>query len=80
MATVPGVSHWFRRLGWIHVPRGIAGWIVLLGALAFCANVFWAIDRHSHSVTDTLYGVFPYFVVTFLLYEWIGARSSGDKE
>ena len=76
MTTIPATSSWFRRVGGLHVPRGAAGWIVLIAALAFCGNVFWAIDRHSHSVSDTLYGVFPYFVCVFLLYEWIASRSS----
>ena len=78
LATHPPASTWFRRLGWLHLPRSIVGWLVLACALAFCVNVFWAIERHSHSVSDTLYGVFPYFACVFLLYEWIAARSSRD--
>jgi hypothetical protein len=35
------------------------------------------VDRHSHSVSDTLYGVFPFFVCCFLLVDWVGARTSG---
>jgi hypothetical protein len=76
MAAHTPASTWFRRIVWLHVPRSIAGWIVPLCALAFCVNVFWAIDRHSHSISDALYGVFPYFACVFLLYEWIAARSS----
>ena len=44
---------------------------MFLDAVAFCVNVFLAIDRHSHSVSDTLYGVFPFFVCTFLLIDWM---------
>ena len=69
---------WFRRIGWLQVLRHIAGWVVLILAFALFANVFWAIDRQSHWVSDTFYGVFPYFAAVFLSYEWIGARSSGD--
>jgi hypothetical protein len=78
MATRKPASTWFRRIGWLHLPRSMVGWIVLLGALAFCINVFWAADRHSHSVSDTLYGVFPYFACVLLLYERIAARTSGN--
>jgi hypothetical protein len=49
-------------------------------ALAFCAQVFWAIDRRSHSVTDTLYGVFPFFVCTFLLLAWIATHTSNEPK
>jgi hypothetical protein len=32
------------------------------------------VDRHSHSVSDTLYGIYPFFVATFLLLDWIARR------
>jgi hypothetical protein len=67
---------WFKRCGWFHLPVSWQGVAMLLMALAFCAQVFWAIDRRSHSVTDTLYGVFPFFVCAFLLLDWIATRTS----
>ena len=70
---------WFKRWGWFHLPVSVPGAIVALAALAFCAQVFWAVDRRSHSVTDTLYSIFPFFVCTFLLLDWIAARTSHDK-
>ena len=36
-------------------------------ALAFCVNTFEAIDRHSHSVSDTFYGIFPFWVPALLV-------------
>jgi hypothetical protein len=41
-------------------------------------TVFTAVDRHSHSVSDTLYGVFPSFVCTFLMLDWIAGRTSSE--
>ncbi len=67
---------WFKRAGWFYVPVSIPGTIVVLAAAVFCANVFFAIDRHSHSASDTLYGIFPFFVCAFLLVEWIAQRSN----
>jgi hypothetical protein len=52
------------------------GVLVLLLTLAFCANVFAAIDRNSHSVTDTLYGVFPDVVCSLGVLNWIAERAS----
>ena len=43
-------------------PASWQGMALYILALAFCVQVFTAIDRHSHSVSDTLYGIFPYFV------------------
>jgi hypothetical protein len=42
----------------------------------FCVQVFLAVDRHSHSASDTLYGVFPYFVPAFVILGWIASRTS----
>lgn len=67
---------WFKRFGWIHLPTSIPGAILCLLAVLFCFTVFMAVDGDSHSVTDTLYGVFPSFVLTFLLLDWIGERTS----
>jgi hypothetical protein len=41
--------------------------------------VFLAIDRKSHSVSDTLYGVFPFFACAFLLFDWIAGRTCDNK-
>lgn len=71
-------NEWFKRIGWFHLPVSMPGGVAAVGALAFCVNVFIAIDRHSHSNTDTLYGVFPFFVCTFLMYDWL-ARNTGGK-
>lgn len=71
---------WFKRLGWLHVPISVPGALITLAALAFCTQVFRAIDRHSHSATDTLYGIFPYFVCSFLLVDWIARRTSEGQE
>jgi hypothetical protein len=70
-------NNWFKRVGWIHAPVSLPGAVILLAALAFCAQVFVAVDRHSHSASDTLYGVFPFFACAFLLFDWIAGRTSG---
>ena len=69
---------WFRRVGWWHVPCSVGGWSVFLLALGFCVHVVVAIDHRAHSVSDTLYGAFPFVACTFLLYEWIAAHGTRD--
>jgi hypothetical protein len=49
--------------------------LVLLAAL-FCIQVFGAVDRHSHSVSDTLYGLFPYVVSCLVLLNWVASKTS----
>jgi len=45
----------------------IIKWLVAVLILVFCAQVFMFVDRTSHSVSDTLYGVFPYVVPSFII-------------
>ena len=64
---------WFKRVGWFYLPVSVTGIIIALSALAFCVQVFLAVDRHSHSVSDTLHGIFPFSACAFLLFDWIAA-------
>ncbi|HEX7577502.1 MAG TPA: hypothetical protein VF430_05630, partial [Verrucomicrobiae bacterium] len=63
-------TQWFKRLGWFYLPVSLSGVIITLAAMAFCIQVFAAVDRHAHSASDTLYGVFPFFASVFLLFDW----------
>jgi hypothetical protein len=70
---------WFKQAGVAFRPVSVIGWIVSLLALAFCIQIFVFVDRHSHSVSDTLYGIFPYWAPTFLLWLWIASCTSGGS-
>ncbi len=69
-------TRWFAPLGWIYRPVSWQGAVVLLLTLAFCVQVFIAVDSRSHSVTDTLYGVFPYLVCSLGILNWIAGKTS----
>ena len=69
-------TRWFKRLGWFYVPVSVPGIVITLVSLAFCLQVFLAVDQKSHSVSDTLYGIFPFFVCMFLLFDWVAERTS----
>jgi hypothetical protein len=71
------IRAWFIPWGWVHRPRSWQGALLVLLAVVFCVQVFIAVDRHSHSASDTLYGVFPYIVPCLMLLEWVAARTSG---
>ena len=71
---------WFKKVGWIYLPVSAAGIILTLGVLAFCVSVFLAVDKNSHSVSDTLYGIFPYFVSAFAVLFWIAHHTSAVRE
>ncbi|MEO6633331.1 MAG: hypothetical protein ABIN13_16455 [Mucilaginibacter sp.] len=46
--------NWFTRKGIIYWPASIAGWVILVLAVAFAIYTFIDIDSRSHSVSDTL--------------------------
>jgi len=71
---------WFKRCGWFYRPVSWQGIVIAMGMLAFSAQVFWAVDRKSHSVSDTLYGVFPFIVPCFLLLDWIASRTCYESK
>lgn len=73
-------SPWFKRWGWSYAPVSLGGVSAYVLAVLFCVTVFRAIDRHSHSVRDTLYGVFPFFVCTFLLLDWLGRKTGSATD
>jgi hypothetical protein len=69
---------WFKKTGWFYIPVSVIGVIISLLAISFCISVFLAIDRNSHSVSDTLYGIFPYVVSVFTIVYWIGGNTSHE--
>ncbi len=70
-------QRWFVSWGWIYRPVSWQGVTVVVLAAIFCAQVFRAVDRHTHSVSDTLYGIFPYVVPALMLLNWVASKSSG---
>jgi hypothetical protein len=70
---------WFSPWGWIYRPNSLEGVLLALLTLAFCAQVFVAVDRHSHSVSDTLYGIFPFIVPCLMLLNWVASKTSGTN-
>lgn len=48
-------------------PLVVPGVVCVTLAVAFAVNVFLAVDPRSHSVSDTLYGVSPFWLPAFLL-------------
>ena len=67
---------WFKPWGCVFRPVSAAGWLATALALAFCAQVILAGDHHSHSVSDTLYRVFPYLASSFILLNWLASKTS----
>jgi hypothetical protein len=70
---------WFKPWGWIHRPASWQGAVLVLSAAVFCVQVFVAVDRNSHSVSDTLYGVFPFVVPCLMLLNWVASKTNSRE-
>lgn len=66
----------FLKRKYIHVPASFFGYLIWIAAIIFLITVVVAVDKESHSVSDTVYGIFPYVVSTFLLVEWFASKLS----
>lgn len=67
---------WFRQWGWLYRPDSWERVVVTALLVLFLAQVFWVVDGRSHSVSDTLYGIFPYWTPAILAWLWIGSKAS----
>ena len=67
---------WFRSCGWFWLPISVPGIVATLLPLVFAVQVFLAVDRRSHSVSDTLFGIFPYWAPAFLLWAGLATKTS----
>lgn len=67
---------WFAPWGWVYRPVAWPGALLVIMVLIFLVQVFIAVDRHSHSASDTLYGIFPYVVPSLILLYWVASKTS----
>ena len=67
---------WFKEWGWIYRPVAWQGWVGVVLTLVFSVQVFVAVDRHSHSASDTLYGVFPYVIPALGILGWVASKTT----
>jgi hypothetical protein len=67
---------WFKRTGFLYMPVHLMGALVTLIAAAVSIFFFIAIDRQSHSVSDTLIEFFVYFTCTAFWWKWIAEKTS----
>lgn len=69
----------FPPWGWFFLPVAWPGWLATIMTALFCFQCFSAVDRHSHSVSDTLYGIFPFRVGAFTILGWIASHTPETK-
>jgi hypothetical protein len=71
-------TRWFKPWGWIYRPVSVAGIVLIVLAAAFCAQVIVVVNAHTHSVSDFLYGIFPFVVPSLMVLNWIASKTSSQ--
>ena len=69
-------NQWFKKSAWVYLPVSWQGFAVSLFALGLCTWFFIAIDRNSHSVSDTLINFFIYFSAIIFWWKWVAEKTS----
>ena len=69
------LTNLFKKTGWFYWPCSISGWIIFIIYAAVAVQFFIAIDRNSHSASDTLIQFFVYFMALSTLYWWIASNT-----
>lgn len=67
---------WFKKVGWLYVPVHPIGLLVTISAIVLSACFFIAIDRHAHSVSDTLINFFVYLSCVAFWWKWVAEKTS----
>jgi hypothetical protein len=67
---------WFKKWGWVHRPSSIIGVVLTLVTFLLIVWVFLAVDRNSHSASDTLIGVFPWPWIFLATLNWVASKTS----
>ncbi|CAN5488406.1 hypothetical protein BH10BAC3_BH10BAC3_08620 [soil metagenome] len=67
---------YFKRMGIFYFPIHGIGWLATLAAAALCIWFFVAIDRNSHSASDTLIHFFVYASCVAFWWKWLAEFTS----
>lgn len=70
---------WFKHWGWFYRPAAWRGSTLVALTILFCLQVFGVIDRRSHSASDTLCGIFPFWVSAWTVLGWTASRASHNS-
>jgi hypothetical protein len=72
----PKKGAWFIPVRWSYLPCSWQGWLTYVPFVYYLLATFSAVDRHSHSVSDTLFGIIPFWVAGAVIMQWLASHKS----
>lgn len=72
----PRKGAWFVPVRWSYLPASWQGWLLYVPFIYFLVVTFLMVDRNSHSASDTLIGIVPYWVSAAVVMHWVARHKS----
>lgn len=72
----PRKGAWFVPVRWSYLPASWQGWLLYIPFVYFLTITFLALNRNSHSVSDMLINIIPYWVSAAVVMHWIASHKS----
>ena len=69
-------NKWFKKVRWSYIPCKWQGWLLYIPMIIFLSTVVVNTNRNTHSVSDFLYQILPYFVCMGVIMHWIASNKS----
>jgi hypothetical protein len=66
----------FKKNGWLYQPDNLLAWALVIIGVAFLVSVYTTYEKHARGTGDLVYRIYPHYVSTFLLYIWVGYKTS----
>jgi hypothetical protein len=73
------IRRWFETWGWIYRPVAWQEHAVALLGIATSLHVFMVVDARSRSISDTLYGIFPFIILFWALVFRLASKTSTQE-
>lgn len=73
-------KRWFKRTGLLFIPLNWKGFAVTGFIFLFCVNIFLVVDANSQSISDTLYGIFPYISIAVIILYLLAVKTSKPRK
>lgn len=67
---------WFVKLRGSYIPCSWQGWLTYIPYISFLVITFMIVNRHEHSASDVLFGIFPYWICAAIIMQWLAGRKS----
>ncbi len=67
---------WFVKVRGSYLPCTWQGWLTYVPYVVFLVAAFLMVDKTSHSASDTLIGIVPYWVSAAVVMTWLARTKS----